>query len=338
MTEASLGVASSTSGLDHGSTLAASTHGALPLPGYIRLAVALRAHRDARLPGWTGSLLHGALGHALRRVDDVESFEQSSSYRAWMEAREASSLDVAGLRPAPALVLCPPRVASPTRNVGLGEVLEFDLVALRRGPTEVASLLEALARIGECGLGADHVRFDTVAIRCGGVELLSAGQLVDLPAIERADPASAVPVAPIGLTLSLNTPTTLRREGTLLQAPHLVDLVLASARRLASVGATWGEGSPIPHLGALAERAAAPWAVSEEVWRCFDARRWSSRQQRRHAVSGVMGHARYRPSSQADATEASLAPRLLYRAAVVGIGKGTSLGLGAFTVFADSET
>lgn len=322
----------------HGSTvLSPCALDSLRLPPRIRLAVSLRARADSHLSAWTGSMLHGALGHALRRVDDVDRFEASPSYRAWMEADGGHGVKAAGVGTASALVLRPPTVSGPGRNVGQDEILDFEVMAFRRDPKNVAALIEALTHVGSQGLGPDHVHFDTSRITSGDVALWRDGRLVDLPAVDRHDPAVGLPALPAALTVALVTPTSLRREGEILREPELLDVVLAAARRLLAIAATWGEVDEVPHLGQVAQRACAPWELVEADWKPFDARRWSSRQQRRHPVSGVLGHARYKVRMGARGEDVALAATLLQRAALVGIGKGTALGLGAISVFAGTD-
>ncbi len=294
------------------------------LPPVYRLQVELRSKAEARLPGWLGSTLHGALGGALRaatcsrscaakhpveprRCPYVRLFEPVAAPEgtpAWIAAS-----------PAPRLAICPPAPDDP-RVLAAGDHLAFSVLLLGDAAAgDVGYLLAALERMAAHGLGRGRGRFELTRVTSGTETVWEGGSVTGRP--ERATPAD---IAGLGLVLSTNTPLRVVRGGELVR-PRFEDLVGAAARRVVSLAVLAGE----PNAGelridALVTGAATHRARIEASWEPFHTRRWSSRQRRAHAMHGYLGELRVDDAG----------PYLdwLRAGALAGIGKGTALGFG----------
>jgi hypothetical protein len=141
----------------------------LPAIPYLRLRVTLRAGRSGRLPGFKGSLLRGAIGHALRRT--VCAFGPEAPcpacplravcpYPRIFEPRigegEAPPV-LKGLTEAPRPYVFEP--AGEARGFRPGDALGFDLVLLRQAAELHAYALVAVERMAAAGLGEERIPF-----------------------------------------------------------------------------------------------------------------------------------------------------------------------------------
>ena len=133
-----------------------------------------------------------------------------------------------------------------------------------------------------------------------------------------AAPLRRDPNCPV--TLRALTPLCIVRDGRP-SVPRFEDLVAACARRVLVLASLHGTTSlPEIRIDSLRERARTHTTRIESVWMPFRAERWSSRQKRRHPVEGYLGHMEVSvPGAFVGWLEA---------AALVGVGKGTALGLG----------
>lgn len=297
---------------------------ALTPPPYARLRVELEALTPLVLRGWLGSTLHGAIGHALRRHDRADSFDASPSYRRWMEANHPPLPPwLATGRVAP-LVLRPPPVIAERRHLAAGHRFAVELVCLHRDPSSVTALCEALNRLPERGFGGKEQHVRVTSIRSDGLELLRDDRIVDVPIVERVA-TSAPSDEPNMLLVEARSPLSLRREGQLLDEPEPLDLALAALRRLLSLRYAFGGTPSELHLGDLAEELTHDVRVARSEWRRFRGDRWSSRQRKAHRVEGALGSATW-------VGRVGPLGELLRRSEPFGLGKGTGLGLGSFSL------
>jgi hypothetical protein len=302
------------------------------LPAIARLHVCLEAVAPVRLPGWTGSTLHGAIGRALRSLTcspscSARHADESNRcpYAIFCEPPAAPRPLSGHVRamPAPALALRPPAPGR-ARALQPGELWSFDLILIgEHAMQRTRALLAALAEMAEHGLGRGRGRLRLSSARSGGVELWRNGHVLGAPS--RIEPEIWANVtAPGSVELHTVTPLALARRKALIERPSAPDLIIAALRRLVALSGFHGRREPDLQIAALSERLASQ--VTDELasWEPFETERYSSRQRRRHAVRGVLGEIHVDGAG-------SFAPLLAWTAEV-GFGKGTAMGLGAVDV------
>lgn len=292
----------------------------------LTLDVALRAREELLLPGWTGSTLHGALGTTLAAVSCSPACLRSHAlgarpcaYSRLFEEpvpRGDEKGVIAGMRPHP-LVLRPPAPGEP-RALGAGDRFGFGVTLVGPAIGDLRPLLAALEEMASRGLGKGRgsARLESVS---------SAGKVVFRP------PRTLRAPAPDGgrelaggraVRIRATTPLRLYRAGELIDEPTFGDLVDAALRRYEALVTYHGEPEAPPLGEACRAVEPAREVVARELeWRRFRAIRYSSRQDQKHPMAGVMGRATY---------EGAIARygELLEVATRIGIGKATSFGFG----------
>ncbi len=292
-------------------------------PPVVVLEVMLEAIEKVRLPGWLGSVLHGALGSALHEVacsDGCGSRHdrepERCAYARLFEApaRPAGvSERVAAMAPR-RLWLWPP----PPDDALLlepGDELRFGIGMVGTAERDLGALLTALEHMAVSGIGRQLGRMRLVRVGSGGRVVWEGGQVRGRPV--PAEPPG-IPTGP--LVLRTRTPLRIVRDGRI-EPPRFADVVGAAARRLVAVSAFYGRGEPDVHVGEVQAAASRHRARIEAVWEPFRAERYSARQRRRHPMEGHVG------AMWID--EPGPFTPLLAAAVPYGIGKGTSFGFGA---------
>lgn len=291
----------------------------LSLPPTRTLHVRLRAVQQVRLPGWLGSTLHGALGHALSRLADTGGLAEAACELLVGARSEGSSALGATSR---SLALIPPPPAEP-RTLSVGESLDFRIVLIGEGGPAVEALVRALAGMAEGGLGSGQGTLSLESVRATSGVVAQAGRFVMMPGPDPEDLPWLGPVSE--LVLRTRTPLFLRVAGELIEEPSFAQVCEAALRRAVTLAESFGP--PAQALRITEATAAAERAVTEEQgdWGPFRARRWSNRQKQGHEVVGSVGALHVRGELEAWAL-------LLRRVSRFGIGKGTAMGLGHFGV------
>lgn len=292
-----------------------------PLPGLLRVRCELEALASLELPPWTGSLLHGALGQAVRTMECTAACGAAHApspdasrclYARLFEAPPPadSKSRAASVRPAP-FVLEVEAPGARGRTVRAGERFSFSLVLIGPAGKEVGAVGEALGRMGAAGLGRTHAR-------------LRLAELAHAPVEPVTQQGSEFVGEAAMLSIRARTPLRLYRSGALLGSPSFADVVEAAGRRVASLSAYYGDGSDLPDLRPLLATASRVTATRQD-WRYFEEGRYSSRQEQAQVLHGTLGQATF---------EGEVGPfvPLLQRAAQVGLGKATTFGFGAFGV------
>lgn len=283
----------------------------LALPATVTLRATYVARESVSLPAFLGGTLHGALGHALHAIDPrLDSLIQGGT-----PPPEAPGF-VRASPPSPVVVV-PPRLAEP-RTLLAGEPLELGLVLIGPAVVDVGVVLAALQGVGERGLGRGRGRLQLVEVRDDvGQRVWAGGRVRSAPGLDRA----AVLSSGGAVTMRPRTPLQILRGGRVVSEPTPADLVGAAARRCVALAWTFGAGLELSVRDL--ESAARDQLDGRGEWTRLEATRWSSRQQQRHPVGGVMGAIRI---------TGDLEPFMPFLGACVrvGLGKGTALGLGLF--------
>jgi hypothetical protein len=277
------------------------------LPARARIEVELSPRVRTALPPWTGSLLHGALGHAV--MLESPPAEKKRRYAELFEAPRSRNEHEALVwaRPAP-LRLIPPAVTE-SRWIGPGEHWTFGVQVFGAACNHASWITRAIERMAAKGLGRNRTPHHVTRI-----EVLEEG------------PSFAVGDGRASLSLELKTPLRLYRRKQLLVAPCFADLVVDAYRRVVGLATTYGEAAEsfadAEKIASATQSVATRSAAFRRV--AFD--RYSARQDRRHAMEGILGNGHY--EGEAVATWGPL----VALASEVGMGKSTSFGFGAFEV------
>ena len=293
-------------------TRAALSEPALPLARY-RLRFERRG--PGGLPAFTGSAWHGALGHALKRL------AAPADYTAIFETPvTASAVKLRAYQEAP----------RPFAMAPVGDGIELSLTLFGHGQRHARLMTQALQAAGEGGLGAAGTR-----LRLCAVERESpVGSGGWRPAWFPAQPEDAAelspaawPATPIRVQVNLLTPLRLRRLDIYLKPQQFRFAVLFGnlLRRISLLTAFYApEPLETDFRGLL--RTAASVGLEQPELRWQDWSRYSSRQEKLIAMGGLLGAFGLELAGSAE-----LWP-YLWLGQFTQAGKGTSMGLGQYTV------
>jgi hypothetical protein len=309
---------------------------------YAHYRIRFQALERLRLPAWKGSALRGAFGHVFRRLACVGGracppcrVPDSCPYHYIFETAPPSGTQV--LRkltdiPRP-FVLEPPEdraeIYEPGTPVALG------LVLIGRSIDFLPHFIVALRELGIQGLGVRRGRLGVLEVDAPNgtgppITVYSErDRLVrnhDCTVTLQAILDRCRALSPQRLTLRFQTPTTLRREGRLVDRPEMGTLVRNLVHRITALsyfhcGAKWPHDEEIPRL----IRAAEDVRLVHGAVRWVDWDRYSSRQQTTMKFGGIVGEAVY---------EGDLAPLLplLLVGEAVHVGRHCVFGNGRYTV------
>jgi hypothetical protein len=289
--------------------------------------------RPIRLPDWSGSLLRGAFGHALRRLSCMTRqpactdcpLHRTCPYPA-IFAPPAVEHEIQHFSQPPAPYLIEPEKWGACQ-LQTGETLQFDMVLMGRALRELPLITQAWKNAGQRGLGPGD----------GSAELRGILYLPPLsPPVSIYEPegnrlaehspvfVDCPPVKQINaLTLRFISPLRLQEDGHALPPARLSPGVLltAAVRRVALISKLYGDGTPDWDFKLLAQQASTVEGEKDLHWQ--DWTRRSSRQQKTMQLGGVMGHWKLRGDLQ------PFFPAL-YIGAWLHLGKETVFGLGRY--------
>ena len=310
-----------------------------PLPAipYLRLQFTLQAEEPAWMPPFQGSMLRGALGHALRRTVCAMGPGQlcaSCPLRRACAYTRIFEPFIEGEAP-PFLrgidQAVRPYVFEPLGREGLlepGEPFRFDLLLFGQAVDLQAYAVLSVERMARTGLGARRSRFRLLRAEAqdpdGSTrELFRAGSP---PAMAPAPPSVPPPVLTSGrVALHLLTPLRLKLRDHLSQRPTFRDLTFNMLRRVLEIAHFHVPGATLDWSFRTLLHRADPVRITATDLHWQDCKRWSQRQQTSMTLGGVVGKL---------VLEGDLAPfaSLLGVAEVVHVGKGATFGLGKVAV------
>lgn len=306
----------------------------MPLPTcfpVVRYRLEFTADAPIHLPEYAGSALRGAFGHALRRAACVTrepdcsacGLYRSCAYPAIFEP--PPPLDYArrvmANVPPPFVVEPPPWGERAHRS---GSALAFGIVLIGPALAQLPLVLMAWRNALRLGLGPQRgtARLDRVFVE-GDAEPVLAEAAGRVRPHEQSLPLPPPEASPHQVTLALETPLRLQREGHLLGVGELRarDLLMALLRRVAHLVELQIGGTLDVDFAALHAHAGCIDGDGQLAWR--DWTRQSSRQQQRMVLGGLVGRWTLR---------GDLAPfwPLLYLGQWLHVGKNASFGLGRY--------
>lgn len=242
----------------------------------LQLRFCVQLKRDAELPAYKGSLLHGWLGHALKAVDE-------RAFHALYGEHDPLQPKAYVVRP------------NGDHKTGwhAQELYEFDLLLFGEA-IRLADVVVEAARYGQrLGLGPQRTPFELVSV----ASVLPLSLRSGLHACTLGDWLPETTSASFHCEYALHylTPVRLKQQGTIQKhsPPRLEDWLNHIARRLKQLGQCWVTDDPalynalygeLPRLGDYETRA----HVYHEDWQ-----RFSLREQKLLPFGGLMGQVSY---------------------------------------------
>ena len=291
---------------------------------------------EAKLPGYLGSTLRGALGWALRKTSCALRRRQCADCLlreqctyAWIfetERYSAGDERTVNARPHP-FVLQP---GENRESMQPGDSFSFSLLLLDRAIDLLPQIVYAVRLMGESGIGVNRRqglgRFDIQKILAGDEVCCHASDnILHLPDHVEKIRLEQQPVSDISsVSIRMQTPLRLKHHNRLnLDLPFHV-LVRACLRRLSALEDAYGGGEPdLDYRGLVAKAQQVKIQESQIRWQQLF--RWSNRQQRKISLSGLGGSITYHGNLS------EFIPVLRY-CEQVNIGKQTVFGLGKIAI------
>lgn len=313
----------------------------LPLP-VLRLLLTVRVDEPLTLPPFAGSMLRGALGHALLRQSPLpHDGDQPCALRAScaycqvfrpLPTAEHALQKFSNL-PVPYCIEPPFDAAHPaSQTLASGQEFTFGLVLIGRAIGHTPALLAAFASACQHGLDVRAGRASRCTLTSARLEGSDApfwqhGQ--PLPAVPIATPAPPVPPQALRehATLRFHTPLRLQLAGRPASAQTLTAraLLIALARRTQLLMDTQLDtAAPQFDFPALCDAADAV-QLDARALRWFDVQRYSSRQRRNTPLGGLLGTLHLTGDLSAFA-------QVLHLGQWLHVGKNATMGMGAYTL------
>lgn len=279
---------------------------------YIHLKVILISKESAQLPPYLGSTLRGVIGHALKQDKDAYDY----LYRNYVLSDYKRDI----LNP---YMIIPP--LQKQSSYPKGSELEFDLILLGDAQQYTVSVIKALNKIENLGLGALrnpfvlkkvlHKQYQRIIWQDGYLNS-NAIKNEELPYLSLSDVKRVV--------LQIHTPLRIRRKGKLLEMldfPTIFRNITSRMEELTSRYGGWVNEEEIARLMNFSQNI----AVVREELRLEELKRYSNRQEKTIDLSGLMG------SIEFEGELTKFVP-WLYAIQILHIGRNTTFGMGNITV------
>ncbi len=291
------------------------------------LRVTMRAKQAVRLPPFKGSLLRGALGHALKRLSP-------QVYTYFFETPIPPALTPFHLDQAPHPFILEPPLDEKT-DYAPDDVFSFHLILLGNAISYLPYLIVALDGAGRSGLGTERGRFNLERMESvphsdakEGKPVLIGKEFIDEPEIKTKADMEAEAEKWEGqewLRLVFLTPVRLQRHGKLTDRLDPETLMRNLLRRYSLLSQLHcGERLEEDFKGLVQEAKRSLKVVEHQlVWR--DYQRYSQRQRQTLKLGGVIGTL---------TLFGELSPYRFFLKAgeYLHIGKQTTFGLGKYLV------
>jgi CRISPR-associated endoribonuclease Cas6 len=302
----------------------------LPLARY-RLRFKLPGH--GKLPAYAGSAWRGALGHALKKAVCVTHLQacppcllyRSCPYPYVFETPPplaALKMRKYTAAPHPFLLELPHKPENGTHQVGL--------TLIGRGSAYLPYLIHAFQRAGEQGLGKGRTPMALVDVRQADPPDSDTWVLIYEPRgtlTTIAPRVLSVPSAPQAIRIRLETPLRLQRKADLVTPEQFRfgDLFGPLLRRVSMLTYFHTETPLETDFAGLMEQARQV-ELSEVKLAWKDWTRYSSRQRTTMQMGGLVGEI------VVELVQGSPLWSYLWLGQFVHVGKGTSMGLGQYTI------
>ena len=294
----------------------------------------IKLTRNAILPAYKGSTFRGLLGHALKRTVCALKNQACNTCILRQNCTYALVFETAHALPAPknAKISAPPHpmVLEPPltekQEFAAGDTLTCGMILFGDLNRNLPYFIYAFDQMGRIGLGKSRngsragFTLESVTFKDETIYAKQEGEII-LPKPLPELTLESIPGADTDhVTLNLQTPFRIStRTGGGPDLPF--DLLMRSLiRRCTALFNTYGDGEPNLDYPALVKKAGQVRLTANRLsW--FDWQRYSSRQDKKMYMGGLLGQAAY---------QGDLGPFLpfLHMAQIVHAGKNTAFGLG----------
>ncbi len=279
---------------------------------YIHLKVVLISEESAQLPFYLGSTLRGVIGHTLQQ--DKEAYDYL--YRNYVFSNH--KMDVVN----PYMII--PSLQE-QGNYPKGSELEFEIILLGDAQCYTVSVIKALSRIHNLGLGVMRSPFilqkvlhkqDQRIIWQDGYFNSIAMRQEELPYLCLLDVKKVI--------LQIHTPLRIRRKGKILLKIDFPTIFRNIANRMEELTKRYGGWVDKEEIASLMILSQDIIVVREEL-RLEELKRYSNRQGKTMDLSGLLGSIEF---------EGNITPFVpwLYAIQKLHIGRNTTFGMGNITV------
>lgn len=305
----------------------------LPVAHY---RLSLRAVSPIRFYNYSGSAWRGLFGHALKRstcVTHEKDCRQCLLYRSCVYSYIFETPPPANTRYMRQYNAAPhPFILTPDfdlRTLEVGETTNLDLVLTGKASQYLPYIIHAFEQAGSYGVGPAKGEFEIAGVtqetRAGSGEYLdiySNGRLQPLPP-EKPE----IPPLPETVTLQLQSPLRLKYRDHIVSPSKFAFAAIISnlLRRVSMLSYFHNDTELDLDFKALVAAAQQVKPVSQEI-KWYDWARYSSRQQARIKMAGIVGAAQFKGSD----VEAFWP--LLWLGQWLHIGKASSMGLGHYRI------
>ncbi len=301
-----------------------------------------RFKTEARLPGYLGSTLRGALGWGLKKTSCALRKQQCNSCLlreqcayAWIfetERYQGGDGRTINARPHP-FVLQPGEDSAGVKQQG--DAFSFSMLLFDRGNDLLPQLIYAVQLMGKTGVGAGrrqgHGRFQLIEVTTGEQSIFTE----DRPALKKCQNTNLIHLEETPyhetptLGITLHTPLRLKQGNKLKRDLPFHVLIRAGLRRIAALEDAYGGGEPdIDYKGLVKRAELVETTVSDIRWQKLF--RYSQRQRKKVSLSGLGGTVIYKGVME------EFRP-ILHYCEQVNVGKQTVFGLGRISVTANQE-
>jgi hypothetical protein len=279
---------------------------------YLPMKISLISMETAVLPAYLGSTLRGVLGQALHH--DTNAFNYLYNNRALSDNQQ----DI--INP---YVIVPPSINEAAYHAG--EELSFEIYLLGDAAQHSQSIINALRRIQEFGLGASRHPFvlikvthslDQRIIWQNGIFYTVAAKSTILPYRGLSNVKQ--------LTIRVRTPLRIRRDGALLEKVDFPTIIRNITRRVEALATRYGGWVDKEEIERI-QMLSAEVSIIQDRLELKNMERYSARLGEKMDFSGLMGVVRF---------EGELTPFVpwLYGAQTLHIGRNTTFGMGRIKV------
>jgi hypothetical protein len=304
-----------------------------PLPAH-RYRFNCRAQEPLKLNLYSGSMLRGAFGRALRKSACVTGMNDCKACLLYRQCAYPKIFET----PLPrhsnfqqfsqipnAFVIEPPPMGS--RQLASGEHFSFNLVLIGRAVADLPILIHAWQMALKAGLGTRHARAELIEV------VFEPGQTIEQSIYRGETPNQLLPKptftpeplpATDMLSLRLETPLRIKHQGKVLSsALRGRDFLIALVRRYYLLQEFHASDYQPPNFQDLALRAEKIQASHQLHWCEWE--RYSNRQQQKMTFGGVLG------SITLNGDLSEFLPLLLH-GQWLHVGSKTTFGMGRYTV------
>ncbi|MDM8539451.1 CRISPR system precrRNA processing endoribonuclease RAMP protein Cas6 [Desulfococcaceae bacterium HSG9] len=306
----------------------------------LRLTILSRAIDNINLPAYQGSALRGAFGHALKRAVCTFKTQECTAcllktkcvYSYTFETPPPADTEVLRLYPFAPHPFVLNISGNSNENRKPGSPLQFGMTLVGRAIEFLPYFAYGFIQMGQLGIGKGRGRFDVeqiVAVNDKGenAEIVFEHDHVTPPetilSFENACQRSTE-YASNEITVRFNTPLRVKYRGRLHDNPDFHIMIRNLLRRVSNLlYFHCGQHADFDFKTLIRKAETVKMIHSDIRW--ADQKRYSNRQKKHMLMGGIVGQATYRGDL------AEFLP-LLVLGSWVNIGKGTSFGLGSYSL------